>query len=96
MTKNGTPMTEFDHQDELTPCSCCPEPIELGMRPYLDIHAAVPQGDARLVVLLYHNWVAPETSYLVFGTLHRILGLVPRNPFLRWLGLVDESEKPQN
>ncbi len=96
MMKIGSPMTEFDHQDELTPCSCCPEPIELGMRPYLDIHTRVPNGDARLVILLYHNWLEPDTAYMIFGTTHRILGLFKPNPFIEWLRRMNEAEESPN
>ena len=96
MMKIGTPMTEIDHEDEGTSCFCCPEPIELGMRGYLSISAAIPQGDERLVVLLYHNWVTPDTAYMVFGTTHRILGLFPPNLFMQWLRRQIEDEKSQN
>lgn len=87
---------EIEHQDEETPCKCCPEPIELGMKCYLDIHTRIPQGDERLAILLYHNWVTPDTAYIIFGRIHRILGLVPVNPFIEWLRKGLNAEKSQN
>lgn len=96
MTTIGMKMMEIDHQDDATPCKCCSEPIELGMRPYLDIRVRILNNDDKLGVILYHNWYVPDTMYVVFGQLYRILGLLPQNPFLQWLGIVNEAKKPQN
>ena len=62
-------------------CDCCPKPVKLGIHPWLDIHNHVPHGDARLLVLLYHNWLMPHTAYIVFGRTYRI----PRKPLEEWL-----------
>lgn len=91
MTKIGTKTMDVDHEDSQEPCKCHGEPIELRIHPWLDIHVRVPHGDERLVVLLYHNWVEPDTAYVVFDQVYRILGLYPPNPLLallRW----DEDE----
>jgi len=82
-------MSEFDHEIS---CSCCTEPIELGIDCYLDIRTNIPHDDERLAVLLYHNWITPDTAYIIFGTTHRILGLSPLNPFLKWLGLEPDAD----
>ncbi len=85
-------MSEFNHEDPEIPCKCHGPPVELGIRPYLDIHARIPHGDERLVILLYHNWVTPDTAYVVFGTTHRILGLFPPNPLFQWFGLSPDED----
>jgi len=39
------------------------------------------------LVRLYHNWILPDTAYIVFGQIYRILGLYPPDPLfmlLQW------------
>ena len=86
-------MTEFDIAHDGIKCSCCAEPIKLGIQHWLDIHAHTPHGDKTLLVLLYHNWVASDTAYLVFGQTYRILGLYPPDPLFMLLSWADEDDK---
>ncbi len=88
-------MTEFDIGYHENGCECCAEPIELGMKSWLDIHAHTPHGDKTLLVLLYHNWVASDTAYLIFGQTYRILDLYPLNPLFMLLQWDDEDEESQ-
>ena len=90
-----TKTIEIDPGHDEIPCNCCPESIKLGMNCYLNIHARIPHGDERLVVLLYHNWITPDTAYVVFGTTYRILGLYPPNLLLKLLRWANEDEKSQ-
>ncbi len=77
-------------------CPCCLDEVEMRLRAFLEIRVPTPHDDDSLEVTLYHNWIIPETMYLVFGKLYRILGLLPQNPLLQWLGVVDEAEKSQD
>ncbi len=88
-------MAEFDIAHDGIECSCCAEPIELGMKSWLDIRAHIPHGDRDLLVRLYHNWILPDTAYMVFGQIYRILGLYPPDPLFMLLQYIDEDAKSQ-
>lgn len=92
MTTMTTNSVEIDHDDG---CECCLDEVEVLIHAFLDIRVPIPHDDDRLQVILYHNWGKPDTAYLVFGQLYRILDLFPPNPFLAWLKRGDETTKPQ-
>lgn len=75
-------IAEVEH---VAGCLCCRIKPQLGVDCFLDIHVTTPNDDTRLVVLLYHNWLTPDTAYLIFGQTYRILGLYPPNPLLQLL-----------
>ena len=80
-------MTEFDIAHDSIECSCCAEPIRIGIKSWLDIRVDIPHDDEDLLVRLYHNWILPDTAYIVFGQIYRILGLYPPDPLfmlLQW------------
>jgi hypothetical protein len=84
-------MLDIDHNDG---CSCCSEPIPIGIQGWLNIAATVPNDDVHLEVVLYHNWSIPDTAYLVFGQVYRILGLYPPTLFMliKWDNETKESQ----
>jgi hypothetical protein len=88
-------MTGFDIGYHENGCECCAEPIELGIKPWLNIRAHIPHDDEALLVFLYHNWSLPDTVYVVFDQTHRILGLYPPNPLLVLLGFINEDDESQ-
>ncbi len=91
----GITMTGFDIGYHENGCECCVEPIELGIKSWLDIHVHMPNDDRDLMVRLYHNWVLPDTAYIVFGQIYRILGLYPPDPLFMLLSWADEDDKSQ-
>ena len=88
-------MTEFDIAHDEIECSCCAEPIRLGIKPWLDIRAYIPHDDRDLLVRLHHNWILPDTAYIVFGQIYRILGLYPPDPLFALITWADEDDKSQ-
>lgn len=88
--------TEILEKEHGAGCSCCLNEPKLGVNHWLDIHAPSPRGDKHLLVLLYHNWIASDTAYLIFDQIHRILDLYPLNPLLELLIRADEDEESQD
>ena len=87
-----TNSAEIDHDND---CPCCLDEVKVKIQAFLDIRVPISHNDDRLQVILYHNWVKPDTAYLVFGQLYRILDLFPPNLFTMWIRGDNETAKPQ-